>query len=65
MKKILILLTAALSLITSAWAGTHYHVTAITPGSGEGINNKGDVTGEMSVYSDFWTYFSPKNSQKS
>lgn len=57
MKKILILLTAALSLTMSAFAVPRYHVTPITPGSGEGINNLGDVTGQMAVYSDFWTYF--------
>jgi probable HAF family extracellular repeat protein len=48
---------ALFASLTSGQAALKYHVTAITPGSGEGINNKGDVTGEMAIYTDFWTYF--------
>jgi probable HAF family extracellular repeat protein len=47
-----ILLTAALGLITSASAEQHqlkYHVTPIAVGTGDGINDKGDVVGTLDL----------------
>jgi hypothetical protein len=50
-----LLLTAALSLImnvmcsTVAQAQLKYHVIPIAPGSGEGVNDKGDVTGILAA----------------
>ena len=52
MKSKQILLMAALSLITSAFAEQYqvkYHVTPIAPGAGEGINQKGDVVGTLNL----------------
>jgi probable HAF family extracellular repeat protein len=43
---------AALGLITSAFAEQHqlkYHVTPIAVGSGEGVNDKGDVVGTLDL----------------
>jgi probable HAF family extracellular repeat protein len=57
MKKILIQLIAALSLTMSAFAVPHYHVTQITAGEADGINNKGDVVGQTAISTDYHTYF--------
>ena len=57
MKKILILLMAALSLTMSAFAAPHYHVTPIAAGEADGINSKGDVVGQLAIYTDGRTYF--------
>jgi probable HAF family extracellular repeat protein len=52
-------LTAALSLIMSAMCSTlaqaqfKYHVTAIALGSGEGVNDKGDVVGETAFIGNY------------